>query len=371
MIAGINKDDKASLCVQLKNILIDEIREGSLKSGKRIPGERIIADKYGVSRGTAVEALKLLEKDGYLERIATKGTFVADNVNERLQAVNILFPFPELSISKDIIDYSNWVIDTETYSGLLDGASKYNVSINFQHFEVSGEASVIMGQIKKIRNFDAVFFISNQLSALIDALIAENIPYLITDLSTTHSHPLTISYQRKRAIEDCADHLAACGYKSIGLLMNEKRDQANNWKISYLQECLMKRGVKTDVKSTYHLPENEDKALEQLLHVLSRSRNKLPDVFFCESMTSPLALLRAAHERQWQVGKDIDLMGYAGETALRNTIPSITYLKIPYVEIGREACRLLYEKVTKKHNEVIHHEVPAHIIEGKSTKKMI
>jgi DNA-binding LacI/PurR family transcriptional regulator len=74
-----------------------------------------------------------------------------------------------------------------------------------------------------------------------------------------------------------------------------------------------------------------------------------------------MALLRVAHERQWRVGKDIDLMGYAGETALRNAIPQIAYLKIPYTEIGREACRLLYEKVTRRHNEIIHLEIPAHI----------
>ena len=369
MIASINKDDKASLCVQLKNILVDEIREGKLQSGKRIPGERVIADRYGVSRGTAVEALKLLEKDGYLERIATKGTFVAENVDERLTKVNILFPFPETSISRDIIDYSNWVIDTETYSGLLAGAGEYNVSINFQYIEVSDEPSVIMGQLKKIRSFDAVFFINNQFSYLMNAMTSENIPYLVIEVNGSYSHPMTISYQRKKAIKDCADYLADCGYRSVGILMNEKRDQANNWKMSYFQECLRTRGVKTDDKSTYRLPDNEDKALEQLLQLLPRSTGKLPEVFFCETMTSPLAFLKAAHEKNWQVGKDIDLMGYAGETALRNTIPQMTYLKIPYVEMGREACRLLYGKVTEKHNEIIYHEVPAHIIEGKSTRK--
>ncbi|OGV56605.1 MAG: hypothetical protein A2017_15750 [Lentisphaerae bacterium GWF2_44_16] len=370
MIKCIDKDDKVSLCVQLKNVLIDEIREGSLKSGKRIPGERVIANKYGVSRGTAVEALKLLEKDGYLERIATKGTFVAENVNERLQAVNILFPFPELSISKDLINYSNWVIDTETYSGLLDGASRYNVSINLQHLEASNESSVLMGQIKKVRNFDAVFFINEQHPALLNAIANEKIPYIVTDFRTAYSHPMTISYKRKKALEDSADYLVNCGYKTVGLLMNDKRDQANNWKMSYFQECLEKRNVKTDCKSIYHIPENEEKALGELLQMLPRSANKLPEVFFCEAMTAPLAFLRAAHERKWTVGKDIDIMGYAGETALRNTIPSITYLKIPYVEMGREACRLLYEKVTKKHNEIIHHEVPAQIIEGNSTRKI-
>lgn len=369
MISVINKNDKASLCVQLKNILIGEIREGNLKAKERIPGERIIAEKYSVSRGTAVEALKLLEKDGYIERVATKGTFVVDNINDRLTTVNILFPFPEISMSKDVINYSDWVIDTETYSGLLEGAKKYNVSINFQHLEVSEEPSVIMGQLKKIRSFDAIFFISGQHSALMEAMAAENMPYLITDVSGNYSHPITISYQRKKAIKDCADYLADCGYKSIGLLMNEVRDSASNWKMSYLQECLKARGLDIPDSAQYYFPENEEKALVKLREMLS-TLDKLPEVFFCESMTSPLAFLKLAHERQWEVGKDIDIMGYAGETALRNTIPSITYLKIPYAEMGREACRLLYEKVTKKHNEIIHHELPAPIIAGNSTRKI-
>ncbi len=365
MVSSISRDDKASLCVQVKNILISEIRKGNLKAGKRISGERIIAERYGVSRGTAVEALKLLEKDGYIDRIGTKGTFVADNVNARLATVNILFPFPEISISKDIINYTAWVIDTEIYCGLLEGAKDYNVSINFQHFEVSDEASVIMGQMKKIRGFDAVFFINTQFSSLMDAMASENIPYIVTDISGSYSHPMTISYQRRKAVKDCADYLADCGYKSIGLLMNESRSMDIDWKMSYFQECLRERGITVKNESIYHIPDEEEKASRQLAAKLPLSAKKLPEVFFCETMTSPMALLRVAHERQWRVGKDIDLLGYAGETALRNTVPQIAYLKIPYAEIGREACRLLYEKVTKKHNEIIHLEIPAHIMNKK------
>ncbi|NCC45176.1 MAG: GntR family transcriptional regulator, partial [Clostridia bacterium] len=358
------------LCVQLKNLLIDEIREGGLEAGKRLPGERIMADKHGVSRGTAAEALRLLKEDGYIERIPTKGNFIVDNIGERISTVNILFPFPEISMSRDIIDFSNWVSDTEIHRGLLEGAAKYNASVNFHHFEVSKEPSVIIGQMRKIRSFDAVFFISKQYPALMEAMDAEDIPYIVCDTSGSYSHSMTISYRMKQAVRDCADYLISCGYKSIGLLMSETRCQSGDLKISYFRERMSEKSLSIDEKSIYRISDNEEKAFEQLLQMLPRSSDKLPEVFFCETMTAPLSFLRAAHARHWQIGKDIDIMGYAGETAMRNTVPQITYLKIPYVEIGRESCRLLHEKVTKKHNEIIHHEVPAHIVEGNSTRKM-
>jgi DNA-binding LacI/PurR family transcriptional regulator len=227
-----------------------------------------------------------------------------------------------------------------------------------------------MGQVKKIRSFDAAFFIGRQFSSLIDALNFECVPCIVSDTAAPSGYPLTISYQRKKAIKDCADYLAGCGYRRLGLIMNEKRTSNGDWKMAYFQECAETRGVTIKNDKIYCVSENEEDAVKRLLERLPRSKENLPDAFFCEAMTAPLAFLRAAHERGWTVGRDIGLMGYAGETALRNTIPSVTYLRIPYTEMGSEACRLLREKILRKHNDIVHHEIPARIVEGESTRKI-
>jgi len=62
---------------RLYNYVLDDIRKGSLRSGDRVPSEKELAVKHGVSRITSMRALQNLERAGLVERIRGKGTFVA------------------------------------------------------------------------------------------------------------------------------------------------------------------------------------------------------------------------------------------------------------------------------------------------------
>lgn len=63
---------------QVKNDIIGRISRGELKPRDRVPSENELTDLHGVSRMTANRALRELEDEGYVERQAGIGTFVAD-----------------------------------------------------------------------------------------------------------------------------------------------------------------------------------------------------------------------------------------------------------------------------------------------------
>lgn len=63
---------------QLKDRIIDRIANGSLAAGDRVPSENELVAAEGVSRMTANRALKELTAEGYVERVAGSGTFVAE-----------------------------------------------------------------------------------------------------------------------------------------------------------------------------------------------------------------------------------------------------------------------------------------------------
>ena len=363
-MAAIDRSDTASLCAQLKDILIEEIKSGRMRPGRRIPGERVIAATYGVSRGTAVEALKALEEGGYLERIATKGTFVPQGIDGRFGTVNIIFPFPEASMSPEIVGYSSWVADSEIYGGILNGMKDFNARVSFQHFEVNDAPSMVVNQLQKVRKFDGAIFVGQQMEPLMAALAAEGMPYVLIGTEVQEARGMTVSYRRERAVLDCADYLADRGFAIVGILMHKHAPPAGDWKMPRFRGRLKDRGVKVDADSVYYLEDNENAALNALLALLPTSAAKLPDAFFCESMTSPLALLRAANVRKWRVGEEFHILGYAGESALRNAVPTIPYLRIPYFEMGQEACRILSERIRGKHGGIVKVELPARIVEN-------
>ncbi len=63
---------------ELKDGIIARIATGELKPRDRVPSENELAGTHGVSRMTANRALRELHAEGYVERIAGRGTFVAD-----------------------------------------------------------------------------------------------------------------------------------------------------------------------------------------------------------------------------------------------------------------------------------------------------
>ena len=64
--------------LQLKELIIGQISAGELQPRDRVPSENELVDATSVSRMTANRALRELNDEGYVERIAGVGTFVSD-----------------------------------------------------------------------------------------------------------------------------------------------------------------------------------------------------------------------------------------------------------------------------------------------------
>ena len=63
---------------QLKDMIIGRISSGELQPTDRVPSENELVEAMSVSRMTANRALRELNDEGYVDRIAGRGTFVSD-----------------------------------------------------------------------------------------------------------------------------------------------------------------------------------------------------------------------------------------------------------------------------------------------------
>jgi len=63
---------------QLKDLIIDRISSGELQPSDRVPSENELVGTMNVSRMTANRALRELNDEGYVDRVAGRGTFVSD-----------------------------------------------------------------------------------------------------------------------------------------------------------------------------------------------------------------------------------------------------------------------------------------------------
>lgn len=107
---------------QIYNYLIDEIKSGKYRDGSRIPSEKELAEKFGVSRITSKKALELMAEKGLIQRMQGKGSFVveaADNIEPLLSGDLVAESRKESLIGVVMSDFS------ESYGiGLLKGIEK-------------------------------------------------------------------------------------------------------------------------------------------------------------------------------------------------------------------------------------------------------
>jgi DNA-binding GntR family transcriptional regulator len=121
------------------NDLKREIREGKFKPGEKIYSEGELKKKYKVSNTTVVRALQELVRDGLLNRIQGKGTFVSKSILNREVIFNEYSHFPydkEINISKITGDERTEVIlIEEIQSERIAGKLNITPDKSIVHFE--------------------------------------------------------------------------------------------------------------------------------------------------------------------------------------------------------------------------------------------
>lgn len=82
----LDHESTVPLYIQLKEYLREQIETAVYGAGSRLPSERELAQRFGVSRMTAREALHLLAQDGFVVARVGKGTFVRNTqINQELR----------------------------------------------------------------------------------------------------------------------------------------------------------------------------------------------------------------------------------------------------------------------------------------------
>ena len=83
-MAGL--EDGAPLFVQIAERLADEIADGSLAEGERVPSTNELAAYYRINPATAAKGIGMLTDEGLVEKRRGIGMFVAGGARARLLA---------------------------------------------------------------------------------------------------------------------------------------------------------------------------------------------------------------------------------------------------------------------------------------------
>ena len=99
--------DKGHLSRELYKALKNDIEEGKLKRGEKLPSKRTFARNCSVSTITVQNAYDQLVSEGYITAYEKKGYFVSDGVGKKRAAVSFVVKEEEEKAKMDLPDLSN------------------------------------------------------------------------------------------------------------------------------------------------------------------------------------------------------------------------------------------------------------------------
>jgi len=118
-------DDGTPLFVQIAEQLADDIVDGGLAEGARVPSTNELAAFYRINPATAAKGINVLVDDGVLEKRRGIGMFVAAGAQEQLRAGRRK-RFAEQYVDPMLAEANRLGIDTDTLVSLVRGPGWHN-----------------------------------------------------------------------------------------------------------------------------------------------------------------------------------------------------------------------------------------------------
>jgi len=209
--------------IRIKSDIINKISSGELRKGDRLPAERELAERFGVSRITVVGALKALVEDGIVEKVRGSGSYIRQDTME--------------SEYDDIFSHiTSGRVDTEISFGILKPSPSYemlmktftglfqlenpNIKVSIKNIDHgSGEDDAYMllvgsGQAPTVGEF----YLHADYAEMNALVPLENMPgySTLTDSLQTHS-----TYQTEDAGKEKHIHAIASKMNSLVVLIND------------------------------------------------------------------------------------------------------------------------------------------------------
>ncbi|MGN6681427.1 MAG: GntR family transcriptional regulator [Streptosporangiaceae bacterium] len=118
-------DEGTPLFVQIAEQLADDIVDGVLPEGTRVPSTNELAAFYRINPATAAKGINVLVEDAVLEKRRGIGMFVAEGAREQLRAIRRK-KFADQYIDPMLAEARRLGIDSDTLVTLIRGASWHN-----------------------------------------------------------------------------------------------------------------------------------------------------------------------------------------------------------------------------------------------------
>lgn len=310
-----------------------------------------IAKELNISCSTVSRALKDFPGISPNTRQAVKE--LAEKYNYRPNAVALSLRNQKTNVIGVIIPETVHFFFSTVISGIEDEAMKegYNVMICQSNESFEREADSI-DALMSARVDGLLVSISRETSDLahLQKVVDEGVPMVFFDRLVEGMNAPSVIVDDYQGAYDAVEHLIEQGCKNIvhlagpeNLIIGRKRIEGYT---SALEDHEIALNDSFIVECRNGTQEEAEKAMDQLL----ASGARIDGVFASNDMAA-LGAIQSIKKAGLNIPADIAVIGYSDWQFSSLVHPSLSSVSQPGYEMGREACKLIFEEINKTANE--------------------
>lgn len=362
--------------------IINQIKQGHLMEGNRVPSEKELAEEFDVSRITSKKALDLLAQNNIIERIRGKGSFVA-----RQQEENIEWSSNEVQSS--MITNSKLIAliipDFDNAFGLtlvktiekMCMQHKCNLIIRRTGGKTEEEASAIIDLVKSGVDGLIIFPVHGEhYNTEILKLVLNDFPIVVVDRYMRGIPASSVCTNNQSACETLTNYLFHLGHKDIAFLSpspigtSTLEERLQGFHIAYSKQGLKLNPDFLLIDLISSLPQNyEDhpETMEADFQSIKRFIENNPEVtaFIVSEYYLALTLQNVLNKLGKKIPEDYSIVCFdCPEDRFDQAL--FTHINQHEEEMGKKAVHLLIKQLNGE-------KIPKHtlidftLVEGKST----
>ncbi|MCF6410188.1 GntR family transcriptional regulator [Pseudalkalibacillus salsuginis] len=365
--------------------ILEEIKNGTLKTGDRIPSENELAEKFNVSRITTKRALDMLAQRNIIERYRGKGSYVSDintTSNLTLEKENNLF----LSNTKqELVGFIFPGFGDDYGSKLLDSVekrcSKHNLAMVMKQTlgNPQSEEKVINSLVDLgVRGLILWPSPGKHYNNALLRLVIENYPLVLVDRYLTGIPSSAVCINNKMAAIELTNYMLEIGHKHIAYLTPPTGGTSSlEDRLMGFHVAMADKGVRIkpdtilqNIRSTLQnsnnrklrIDENDKNEIKKLIQ-----NNPEITAFITSEYLVAVLLYEILISLGKKVPEDYSIACFDTPT---NTIgePLFTHILQDEEKIGVNAVDLLIKHIQESDTPPIHSEVGFKVIKGRSTQ---
>jgi GntR family transcriptional regulator, arabinose operon transcriptional repressor len=339
------------------DLLYSQIAAGEFKAGERLPTEQELATRVGCSATTVATAMRMLVKEGLIERRKRAGTFVQNKTAPKTKT-----SFLGAIIFRAMPIYANNIfvpISQEIgHQAELAGHGFVVHDPGYRTEQTSAEVAANLDRMtKKLIDLDAigVFVLPQEIedgcdeslsSKAIAKLTEAKIPVVLLDRDIyrfpRRSKYDLVSIDNLRAGYVVTEHLLSLGRKRIDFLSASTYSSAGRDRLEGYKRALQAHGIDPASRTVHLVDHYDDETFQQVLR---------SDADAIVAVRDGLAshMLHAALMAKRRVPEDLSIVGFDDLPQSRYLVPPLTTIRQPAIDFGQHAVATMFERI--KHPE--------------------